>query len=169
MSFWIAPALIFAAYLGLVLYFCRRERAGEPRFDERQEQARGVAYKYGFFTLVVSIWLFSQFAGFFPWIGVETGGILCVDLGLTVFAMTAVRKDAYLKLRERPGRTAAILALAGAGGLCLGMFRIGKEGPLADGTLDLWAAVIAAGVSDLLVLTAFLYKHFSGRRGEEET
>ena len=49
------------------------------------------------------------------------------------------------------------------------MFRIGKEGPLADGTLDLWAAVIAAGVSDLLVLTAFLYKHFSGRRGEEET
>lgn len=80
MNFWIVLMLIFAVYLGLVLWFCHRERIGEPRFDERQEQAQGVAYKYGFFTLAVSIWLFTQLAEALPWLGTEAGGISLPEL-----------------------------------------------------------------------------------------
>lgn len=166
MNFWIVLALIFAAYFGLVLWFCHQERIGEAQFDERQEQARGVAYKYGFFALAISIWLFSQFGDVLPWIGAEAGGFLCMDLGATVFAVTAVWKDAYLKLHERPERTAAFLALGGAGCLCLSAFKVWKEGALVDGTLNLWAVVAAASLSDLLVLAAFLYRQFHARREE---
>lgn len=74
---------------------------------------------------------------------------------------------AYLKLHERPERTAAGLALAGAGCLCLSVFRLWKEGLPVDGTLNLWAVVAAASLSDLLVLAAFWYRHVSGKREEE--
>lgn len=167
-TFWFILMLIFAAYFGLVLWFCHREeRRGTTDFDERQEQARGKAYQYGFFALAVSVWFFPQLAEAFPWIGVEAGSMLCVDLGMTVFAVTAVWKDAYLEPHKRPERTAASLALAGAGCLCLSVFRLWREGLLVDGTLNLWAVVTAVSVSDLLVLAVFWYRHISGRREEE--
>lgn len=168
MNFWVVLMLIFAAYLGFAYYFWQREQCSEWAYDERQEQARGVAYKYGFFALLISIWLFSQFAEVFPWIGVEAGGFLCVDLGVTVFAVTAVWKDAYLRLYERPGRTVAGLALVGAWCLCLGAFKVWKEGALAGGTLNLWVVIVVASIQILLVLLLFLYKQFRARREEDE-
>lgn len=157
-------ALIFAAYLLLVLWLWHREGSDGTHFDERQEQARGVAYKYGFFTLAASIWAFTQFAGALPWLGAEAGGFLCLELGGTVFAVTAVRKDAYLELHERPERTATSLALAGAGCLCLSVFRLWREGLLVDGTLNLWAVAAVASLSDLLVLAVVWYRHVRARR-----
>lgn len=167
MSFLTVLALIFAVYFGLVLCFCHRERTGETHFDERQEQARGVAYKYGFFALAISIWLFSQFAEVFPWIGVEAGGFLCLSLGGTVFSVTAIRKDAYLRLHERPERTAAGLALGGVGCLCLSVFYIRKEGVLVQGTLNLWMVIAVMSLLLLVLLAVFLHRHFSGRREDE--
>lgn len=167
MSFLIVLAMIFAAYIARVLCLWRRERTGETSFDERQVQARGRAYQCGFFALAVSVWLFSEFGEGFPWLGVKVGAYLCLDLGATVFAVTAVWKDAYLKPREKPGRAAALLALAGAGCLCLSVFRLWREGVLVDGTLNLWVMVAAASLSDLLVLAVFWHKHISGRREEE--
>lgn len=137
-------------------------------FDERQEQARGTAYQYGFCTLVVSIWLFSQFYQAVPWVGVEAGGFLCIDLGVTVFAVTAIWKDAYLGLHKKPGRAAAVLGLCGAGCLCLSAFRMWKEGLLADGTLSLWAVIAVLSVSDLLVLAVFWYRQRSGAGEDDE-
>lgn len=167
MNFWIVLMLILAVYLGLVLWFCHRERIGVAQFDERQEQARGVAYKHGFFALAISIWLFSQFGDALPWIGVEAGGFLCLSFGGTAFSVTVVWKDAYLGLQERPGRTAARLVPAGAGGLCLSGFYIWKEGLLVDGTLNLWAVTAVVSIELLLVLAAFLYRRFRARREEE--
>ena len=69
MSVWMVLAAIFAVYVVLVLCFWRREGTGGARFDERQERARGTAYQYGFCTLAVSIWLFSQLYQAVPWIG----------------------------------------------------------------------------------------------------
>lgn len=164
MSFLTVLALLFAVYLVLAVWFWRREGTGGARFDERQQQARGTAYKYGFFTLAVSIWLFSQFAEVFPWIGVEAGGFLCLSFGGAVFSMTAVWKDAYLKLHERPERTMAGLALGGIGCLCLSVFYMRKEGMLVDGTLSLWMAVAVSSVQLLLILAVFLWRHFRVRR-----
>lgn len=151
-----------------VLAVFQKEQTGEARFDERQERARGTAYKYGFCALGVSVWIFSQLYQAAPWIGVEAGAFLCIDLGLTVFAVTAIWKDAYLRLHERPGRAAAGLALCGAAGLCVGLLRLREEGPLTDGALNLGAALAVISVSDLLVLAVFLYRSRCGGREEEE-
>lgn len=168
MNVWIVLIWIFAVYFALVAYFWNRERIEKTNFDERQEQARGTAYKYGFFTLAVSIWLFSQFAEVFPWIGAEAGGFLCLSFGGAVFSVTAVWKDAYLELHKSPGRTAASLALAGAGFLCLSVFRLWREGLLVDGTLSLWGVVAVISLQLLLILAVFLYRHVSTRREGDE-
>ncbi|WP_298021912.1 hypothetical protein [uncultured Dysosmobacter sp.] len=168
MNFWIVLALLFAAWLGLVYHFWRREQGPKQPYDERQEQARGVAYKYGFLTLAVCVFLFDTVMTLFPWIGTEVGGYLCLDLGVTVFTVTAIRRDAYLRLYERPGKVAALLALGGLGGLGCGVFDLRKAGLLVDGTLNVSAALVAVSVSVLLTLTVFLHKHFSDRREDEE-
>lgn len=160
-------ALLVAVYLALAVWFWRREGTGGARFDERQEQARGTAYKYGFFTLAVSIWLFSQFAKVFPWIGAEAGGFLYLSFGGAAFSVTAIWKDAYLKLHERPERTMAALALGGISCLCLSAFYVRKEGVLVDGTLSLWVVVAVISVQLLLILAVFLCRHFRVRREEE--
>lgn len=151
----------------VILMVLFKKKVLDMHFDERQVQARGRANQCGFFALAVSVWLFSEFGEGFPWLGAKVGAYLCLDLGATVFAVTAVWKDAYLKPREKPGRAAALLALAGAGCLCLSVFRLWREGLLVDGTLNLWVMVAAASLSDLLVLAVFWHRHISGRREEE--
>ncbi len=168
MSIWIVLALLFTAWLGLAYHFWRREQGPKQSYDERQEQARGVAYKYGFLTLAVCVFLFDMVMTLFPWVGTEVGGYLCLDLGITVFAVTAIRRDAYLRLYERPGKVVALLALSGLGGLAWGVCSLRKAGVLVDGTLNVSAALVAASVSALLTLTVFLQRHFSNRREDDE-
>lgn len=168
MSVWIVLALLLAAWLGLAYHFWRREQGPKQPYDERQEQARGVAYKYGFLTLAVCVFLLDTVMTIFPWVGTEVGGFLCLDLGVTVFAVTAIRRDAYLRLYERPGKVAVLLALSGLGGLVCGAFGLRKAGLLVDGTLNVSAALAAASVSALLTLTVFLHRHFSNRREDDE-
>lgn len=168
MSVWIVLALLFSAWLGLAYYFWQRERGPKQPYDERQEQARGVAYKYGFLTLAVCVFLFDTVMTVFPWIGTEAGGLLCLDLGVTVFAVTAIRRDAYLRLYGRPGKMAALFALGGVGGLSCGVFGLWKVGLLVDGALNMSAVLVVVGVSLLLMLAVFLHRNFSNRRGDDE-
>ena len=68
-------------------------------FDERQERARGQAYKYGFWTLLTCLLLY----GFSDmvlgrWCDVLVGAMLCIAAALMVFASVCIVKDAYLSL-----------------------------------------------------------------------
>ncbi|WP_298033751.1 hypothetical protein [uncultured Dysosmobacter sp.] len=161
-------AVLLIAWLGLACYFWQRERGPKAAYDERQEQARGLAYKYGFLTLAVCVCLLDTVLTLFPWIGTEAGGFFCLDLGVTVFAVTAIWKDAYLRLYEKPWEVVTMWGLCGLGGLLYGVFSLRKEGLLVDGMLNLSAVLIVISGSVLLTLAVFLYRRRAAGREDEE-
>lgn len=168
MSFWIILAVVAAVYLGIIVYCLWRKARGARRsYDERQKQARGVAFQYGFFALGCTVFLFPNLMKLFPWIGLEAGSLLCLNLGITVFAVTAIWKDAYLGLHERPGETAALWGLCAVVGLGFGIFSLWSDGVLVNGVLNISAALVAVSVSALLDLAVFWYRHVAGGREEE--
>ena len=62
--------------------------------DERQERARGVAFKYGFFSLMFALFLYGMLDMVLgSWCDAMTGAVLCLCAGVTVFAATRTVKD----------------------------------------------------------------------------
>lgn len=84
----------------------KKKTYGKCEFDERQELARGKAYKCGFFALIFFSLLYSCLSDFTNFqIGSQTAStfiILCVGVGF--FAVHSIWHDAYFSLREQPRR-----------------------------------------------------------------
>lgn len=125
--------------------------------DERQERARGVAFKYGFFTLLISVFLYgcSELV-LGRWCDAMAGGSICVGLGMTVFAVVCIWKDAYLSLRERPRRVIPLMLFIGLGNLAISILRAHEGGLLEDGILTFRASNLILGVMVLVILGAYL-------------
>ena len=93
-------SLTVGALIVAVLF---KKRVLDMTFDERQERARGQAFKLGFFTMMFCTAVYGiSDAALGRWMDVMTGCMLCVCIGVTVFAVECIRKDAYLSLKERP-------------------------------------------------------------------
>lgn len=137
---------------------------GSSDFDERQQIGRGKAYQWGFFTMVIagSVYAVTDYAmelpGFpLPWVM----GI--VVLGIAVFAVTAIRYDAFYGFREKGNeyyiRGACILLLMTWSGVS--NLRRGNPEDVAGGMVSLEVAAL------WLVVVAALLIHNRKGRGEE--
>lgn len=102
-----APYLvgIFCGLLfGVLAYSIKRKISSKScEFDERQMACRGIAFQAGFFTMLLAgmVVALTSWAGFLPgealpW---HVGALL---LGVGVFAVVAIRRDAYVGFQERP-------------------------------------------------------------------
>ena len=118
--------IAFFAAVFLIILFAGKSGRVAPRYDERQTAARGALYKTGFYTLVIYLLLYAAFDK----IGVEwsTGapvGILTgIFLSVTVFAITAIRKDAYFGFNEKTHKSILLLSLIAALNLFTGIMPI---------------------------------------------
>ncbi|MBQ9624621.1 MAG: hypothetical protein IJR47_00800 [Clostridia bacterium] len=94
----IGVAMIFFMALKL---FRRKSLSEEAQYDERQRIARGVAFKYAYWTLLLYIALYAvvDLSGF-RFCETFTGIIIGVTLSLGVFACTAIMKDAYVGINQ---------------------------------------------------------------------
>ena len=92
-NFGILAAVLVGALVGLgIIALLFRLKIMDLTFDERQERARGQAYKYGFWTLMTCLLLY----GFSDmvlgrWCDVITGVMLCVAVAMVVFAVLAMQ------------------------------------------------------------------------------
>lgn len=70
-------------------------------YDERQKLARGKAFQAGFFTLLIynGICYLLEFMEI-DWCEPGNAIVLGIFLAVTVFAVTAIRADAYMRLNE---------------------------------------------------------------------
>ena len=83
-----------------------RARVLDMTFDERQERARGTAYKYAFIATLVTAALYGGSELLLGrWCDAMTGAVLCFCVGGGVFASTCIVKGAYVSLREKPRRS----------------------------------------------------------------
>lgn len=89
---------------GALAYLIKQKVSNKScEFDERQMACRGIAFQAGFFTMLLAgmVVALTSWAGFLPgealpW---HVGALL---LGVGVFAVVAIRRDAYVGFQERP-------------------------------------------------------------------
>ena len=134
-------------------------------FDERQERARGQAYKYGFWTLLTCLLLY----GFSDmvlgrWCDVITGVMLCLAGALVVFASVCIVKDAYLSLKEKPRQVMTLLTVISILNLGIGFMNWKHGQVVKDGVLTYSAVNGICGVMILTILVVYVVNYLLAKR-----
>ena len=81
----------------------RKDGCEKIKYDERQVAARGKAFQAGFFTLLGCVALAACLeVAEVPWLAHGMGSILAILIGVSVFALVAIHKDAYMGLNQNP-------------------------------------------------------------------
>lgn len=148
-----------------------RRRCNADGYDERQQLARGTAYKRAFFVLLcyvcvvslsgecTSIRIFMSFGGM--WLGV------CI--AITVFAVTCIIKDAYMSLYENAKGIimmfSAVAILNFVGGV---PYLTGEKALIEDGVLATGSVNLMVGVTFLFILAAFIGRVIYNNKQQEE-
>ena len=157
---------IIAGLVFVALLF--RKKILDMHFDERQERARGKAFQYGFFTLMISVYVYGVSDLIFgPWCEVLAGATLCVAAGLCVFAITCILKDAYLSLREKPRTIMTMFALLSLINLGFGVMYGVSGGLVENGLLTFRAVNPIVGTATLVILIVYIVNYLLRSREEE--
>lgn len=159
---------IGAGVLFIVLLF--KKRILSCTFDERQERARGVAFKYGFFALMFAMIFYGMLDMVLGrWCDAMAGATLCICVGLLVFAITCIVKDAYLSLKESPRHVMTLFTVISAVNIILGAVHIWDGDIVENGILTFRCTNLAVGIMSTVVLAVYIVNFLLSRRdGEAE-
>lgn len=98
--------IMIVIFLVILLFLFGVKKAETGHFDERQEIARGKAYKYGFTVMMTFLIVYFLYDVTLPnsWIRLDTEvlGFGAIILGLSVFVATAVWNEAYTYVEQTP-------------------------------------------------------------------
>lgn len=82
-----------------------RKKQGQPKaeYDERQMAARGVAYRWAFLTLMLSLAVNTGVEAIWgPWAKPGVAVWMMIFLSVGVFVVVCVRQDAYFAVAQNP-------------------------------------------------------------------
>lgn len=150
-------ALVGLAMAGVLAAVLFRAKVLDMTFDERQERARGVAYKWGFLTMAVCLALYGVsdlLLG--QWCDALAGAVLCFCVAGTVFASVCIRKGAYMGLRESRRTVLPFLIWAAALNLLVGIQQVAEGGVVVQGILTYRATNLLLGLTCLAILLVYL-------------
>lgn len=148
--------------------FLFKKKILDAHFDERQERARGKAFQYGFFTLLIAAYAYGvSDLALGRWCDVLTGVTLCFSVSIVVFAVTCILKDAYLSLREKPRTIMTFFALLSIVNLGFGVMYHISPGLTENGVLTFRAVNPIMGAATLVILIVYIVNHLLRPRDEE--
>ena len=103
----------------------------KQQFDERQIAAQGTAYQWAFWTMCVYYFLYAVVSGAaeIVWCDQYLGMLLGVLVGVTVFALFCLFRDAYFRPDQSKASAIAVINI-----ICLSQGMIGLT-HLSEGTL----------------------------------
>ena len=152
---------------GKIEWNCNKENA----YDERQLMARGEAYKYAFFTMLLSVIIASvldEVLGFsllMSFAGMDF--IIC--LSIAVFATICIVKDAYMSLYENVKGIVITFAIIGISNVGIGIVNLGGTALIENGALAKECYNIIVGVMFIYLLLVFIARvNYSNRHMEED-
>lgn len=156
------------AVAGLVVGKLAGKKLGKAEFDERQQLARGKAYKAGFYTLLVGLLAVYLIPIFTEWQPKDTTllpfAVICV--GVTVFACVAAANDAYLGIRQNPRAMLLVLGIVVVGNLTAG-FSVMESAGFADGLAVENSMNFIIAAMGLIILAALAIRLRMAARDEE--
>lgn len=166
--------LIFGVVFGLLLVILllkitKKDGSIKCKFDERQEMARGRAFKYGFFTLMICNGAYAlldeAFSGL-PVTGSAASGIIIV-IGAGVMISYSIWQDAYFSLNENRKRLMAVFGILGLVNLALGIFGILDGRSFQNGVVNFQITNLLCAVLFLIIFVELAAKQVvDGRSGE---
>ena len=151
----------------LFVWLMKHKKVIDCHFDERQEQARGQAFKYAFFVLAVAFFCYGALDTI---IGIPcdtlVGAFICFSLAMLIFAVICIRKEAYLSLYEKPKKVMLLFAGIALFNLAVSAVYLTEGSIVQNGILTFRACNLLVGLM-LLIIMAIYALHLCTRRGEE--
>lgn len=158
---------ILAGILALAMLF--KKKVLNMEFDERQERARGKAFQYSFFTLLVCLYVYGvSDMALGRWCDSLAGVTICIAISMAVFAITCILKDAYLSLKEKPRRIMVLFTLITAANLAFGGMSLHSGQLMEGGILTFRSANLILGFATLLILIVYIVNFLLSSREEAE-
>lgn len=147
-----------------------RKKQGRPKpeYDERQMAARGVAYRWAFLTLMLSLAVNTGVEAIWgPWAKPGVAVWMMIFLSVGVFVVVCVRRDAYFAMAQDPK---ASLWLFGAVVVLQipNIITLRSGGFVEDGLLT-WDALSPASGALFLVLTVCAIVRLRRQREDDES
>lgn len=137
-------------------------------YDERQILARGRAFMWGFFSLMICLMVYGLTDMLIePWCDTLTGCIICICVSLIVFAVICIRQDAFAGIGQKRKRNLTVLLVLTAANLLFGVSHIFGGDLLRDGLLSFRSVSLIVGATTGMVLLVYWF-HGLRDRGETE-
>lgn len=137
-------------------------------YDERQILARGRAFMWGFFSLMICLMVYGLADMLIePWCDTLTGCIICICVSLIVFAVICIRQDAFAGIGQNRKRNLTVLLVLTVANLLFGASHIIDGDMLEDGLLCFRSVSLIVGATTGLVLLVYWLHGLRGR-GEAE-
>lgn len=137
-------------------------------YDERQVLARGRAFMWGFFTLMICLMVYGMLDMLIDrWCDTLTGCIICICVSLLVFASICIKQDAFAGIGKNRKRNLTVLLVLTLANMFFGVENITGGDVVRDGLLTFRSVSLIVGATTGVVLLIY-WLHGLRDRGEEE-
>ena len=148
-----------------------RKKQGRPKpeYDERQMAARGVAYRWAFLTLMLSLAVNTGVEAIWgPWAKPGVSAWMLIFLSVGVFVVVCVRQDAYFAVAQDPKASLWLFGAVVVLQIPNIIITLRSGGFVEDGLLT-WDALSPASGSLFLVLTVCAIVRLRRQREDDES
>lgn len=162
--------LLGVAVVAFVVGFVMKKKQKDPpKYDERQEAARGRVFKASYFTLLIYLLAYGTFDMItgIVWCDLYTGAFIGAFLSIMVFEVGSIFSGAYFRVGDKPGTYIVIFAFIGFANLALGIARAVHGQVIVDGILTYNSISILVGVACLASAATVAVKQVIDRRDDE--
>ena len=156
--------LIFGLLIAaLAVRFCRGRGNWRSKYDERQKVAIGKAYRDGFWAMLAAgavAFVLYELGIFEKYVDVMM--VVAGFIGLEVYIVGCIMRDAYIGLNDNAKRWTIVLAvIAVINGLVVAVNIINHTG------MDVWVNLVA-GIFVVIALAAYFIRTLMTKRSEDE-
>ena len=137
-------------------------------YDERQVLARGRAFMWGFFTLMICLMVYGMLDMLIDRLCDSlTGCIMFICVALLVFASICIKQDAFAGIGKNRKRNLTVLLVLTLANMFFGVENITGGDVVRDGLLTFRSVSLIVGATTGVVLLIY-WLHGLRDRGEEE-
>lgn len=156
--------LIFGLILAAVaVRFCRGRGNWRSKYDERQKVAIGKAYRDGFWSMLASgsvVFVMYELGIFADHVDIMM--VIAGFIGLEVYIVGCIMRDAYIGLNDNAKRWTIVLAAAAVlNGIVVVVNIVNHTG------MDVWVNLVA-GIFVLIALAAYFIRILMVKKDENE-
>lgn len=161
----IVVGLLLVAIGCIAVASANRKKGCLTEYDERQQLARGNAFKLAFITLALYLLVVSILDS----IGIRFGDMTTVStagicFSVTLYACSCILHDAYLSIRDKPATIIVILVIMTVINGVLSVMHIVSGKIMQDGMLTFYSCNLFCAIMSVIILAALLLKLSLNRR-----